>query len=114
MDKLGDRLLLTYHRLVEQRILLEELAHLTLGDLLQNSLGFVGILRILLHGLDSDLALVLDHIGRLVKWKRVDLLIDAFTKVIASHPDAELVVVGDGPELDNLKKPLFIQEKKKQ
>ena len=44
------------------------------------------------------------HIGRLVKWKRVDLVIDAFTKVIASHPDAELVVVGDGPELDNLKK----------
>lgn len=39
-----------------------------------------------------------------MKWKRVDLLIDAFTKVIASHPDAELVVVGDGPELDNLKK----------
>lgn len=35
--------------------------------------------------------------------ERVDLLIDAFTKVIASHPDAELVVVGDGPELDNLK-----------
>lgn len=44
------------------------------------------------------------HIGRLVKWKRVDLLIDAFPKVIANHPDAELVIVGDGPELDNLKK----------
>lgn len=43
------------------------------------------------------------HIGRLVKWKRVDLLIDAFHKVLPSFPDAELVIVGDGPELENLK-----------
>lgn len=43
------------------------------------------------------------HIGRLVKWKRADLLIDAFRKVIATYPDAELVIVGDGPELENLK-----------
>lgn len=43
------------------------------------------------------------HIGRLVKWKRVDLLIDAFHQVLPSFPDAELVIVGDGPELENLK-----------
>lgn len=43
------------------------------------------------------------HIGRLVKWKRVDLLIDAFHKVVKKFPDAELVIVGDGPELENLK-----------
>ena len=43
------------------------------------------------------------HIGRLVKWKRVDLLIEAFQEVIADYPDAELVIVGDGPELNNLK-----------
>lgn len=43
------------------------------------------------------------HIGRLVKWKRVDLLIDAFRKVVRKFPDAELVIVGDGPELENLK-----------
>lgn len=43
------------------------------------------------------------HIGRLVKWKRVDLLIDAFARIIKSYPDAELLIVGDGPELDNLK-----------
>ncbi|WP_288087305.1 glycosyltransferase family 4 protein [Bacteroides acidifaciens] len=43
------------------------------------------------------------HIGRLVKWKRVDLLINAFRKVTATYPDAELVIVGDGPELENLK-----------
>ena len=43
------------------------------------------------------------HIGRLVKWKRVDLLIDALPSVLLKHPDAELVVVGDGPEDNNLK-----------
>lgn len=43
------------------------------------------------------------HIGRLVKWKRVDLLIDAFARLTKSYPDAELLIVGDGPELTNLK-----------
>lgn len=44
------------------------------------------------------------HIGRLVKWKRVDLLIEAFARTLTQYPDAELVIVGNGPELDNLKK----------
>lgn len=43
------------------------------------------------------------HIGRLVKWKRVDLLIEAFNKITSTYPEAELVIVGDGPELENLK-----------
>lgn len=43
------------------------------------------------------------HIGRLVKWKRVDLLIEAMPLVTKQFPDAELVVVGDGPELETLK-----------
>lgn len=43
------------------------------------------------------------HIGRLVKWKRVDLLIDAFARVMITDHDAELVIVGDGPEMENLK-----------
>lgn len=44
------------------------------------------------------------HIGRLVAWKRVDLLIEAYEKVYAHFPDSELTIVGDGPELENLKK----------
>lgn len=44
------------------------------------------------------------HVGRLVKWKRVDLLIEAFSKITPSFPRAELVVIGDGPEKENLKK----------
>ena len=44
------------------------------------------------------------HIGRLVKWKRVDLLIDAFAKVLPDFPDAELLIVGGGPEMENLQR----------
>lgn len=44
------------------------------------------------------------HVGRLVKWKRVDLLIDAFSKIVPSFPQAELVIIGDGPEIEHLKK----------
>ena len=43
------------------------------------------------------------HIGRLVKWKRVDLLINAFKTVLQQHPDVELAIVGSGPEEENLK-----------
>lgn len=43
------------------------------------------------------------HIGRLVKWKRVDLLIEAFAGLAPIFPDAELVIAGDGPELEYLK-----------
>jgi glycosyltransferase involved in cell wall biosynthesis len=39
------------------------------------------------------------HVGRLVPQKRLDLLLDAFSFVLARIPQAELVVVGDGPEL---------------
>lgn len=38
------------------------------------------------------------HVGRLVKWKRVDLLIDAVKNLTASFDDVTLTVVGDGPE----------------
>lgn len=44
------------------------------------------------------------HIGRLVKWKRVDLLIDAFAMVLKEFTDAELVVIGEGPELHTLQR----------
>lgn len=43
------------------------------------------------------------HIGRLVAWKRVDLLIEAYEKVFEKYPHSELTIVGDGPELENLR-----------
>ena len=43
------------------------------------------------------------HLGRLVKWKRVDLLIEAVTQLSAKHETIELVIVGAGPEEESLK-----------
>lgn len=43
------------------------------------------------------------HVGRLVKWKRVDLLLYAAKRLKASFPLIELSIVGAGPELENLK-----------
>ncbi len=43
------------------------------------------------------------HIGRLVQWKRVDLLLEALLKIKPRFPQAELVIIGNGPELDTLK-----------
>lgn len=43
------------------------------------------------------------HVGRLVKWKRVDMLIEVFKKLLIQFPSAELVIVGTGPEEQNLK-----------
>ena len=46
---------------------------------------------------------VILHIGRLVAWKKVDLLIQAFSNVLQRYPQSELWIIGDGPESDNLK-----------
>ena len=43
------------------------------------------------------------HVGRLVEWKRVDLLLRAFARVKANYGDAELLVIGTGPEEKALK-----------
>jgi glycosyltransferase involved in cell wall biosynthesis len=36
--------------------------------------------------------------GRMLKWKRVELLIYALNKVVIDFPEAKIVIVGDGPE----------------
>ncbi len=48
------------------------------------------------------------HVGRLVKWKRVDLIIEALSVLKESFPSVELVVLGGGPETENLQ--LLAQE----
>jgi glycosyltransferase involved in cell wall biosynthesis len=44
------------------------------------------------------------HVGRLVEWKRVDLLIRAFARLRKVYNDAELLIVGYGPLEKDLKK----------
>lgn len=43
------------------------------------------------------------HVGRLVKWKRVDLIIEAVKRLQTKYPAIELVVVGYGPEEEKWK-----------
>jgi glycosyltransferase involved in cell wall biosynthesis len=43
------------------------------------------------------------HVGRLVGWKRVDLLIQSVARLKGRFPDVELLVAGYGPEEENLK-----------
>lgn len=42
------------------------------------------------------------HSGRLVRWKRVDLLIEAVRHLSVEFPRLELVIIGSGPEEANL------------
>jgi phosphatidylinositol alpha-1,6-mannosyltransferase len=42
-------------------------------------------------------------VGRLIRRKGFDLLINAFYKVNQSHKNAKLTIIGDGPEYDNIK-----------
>lgn len=42
------------------------------------------------------------YVGRLSHEKGVDVLLDAWTGVLAAHPDARLTIVGDGPERSRL------------
>lgn len=58
--------------------------------------------RIISENKISKKGIKIIHIGRLVKWKRVDLLIDAFKIVLQNNPDSELIIIGDGPEKNNL------------
>lgn len=50
----------------------------------------------------SDNHTVFITVSRLNDWKRVNLAIDAFAKVIKTNPDSRLLIVGDGPERASL------------
>ncbi len=44
------------------------------------------------------------HIGRLIEWKRIDMLIRSFKDVNRTFHDSELLIVGTGPQENYLKK----------
>lgn len=44
------------------------------------------------------------YVGRLKEYKSVDVLIKAFSKVLSEVPTAELVIAGDGDDMERLKK----------
>jgi glycosyltransferase involved in cell wall biosynthesis len=67
------------------------------------------ILKEIEEGLPEKSALLpncgrrLVHVGRLVEWKRVDLLLRAFTRIRSAYPDTELLIIGNGPEETGLR-----------
>jgi glycosyltransferase involved in cell wall biosynthesis len=53
-------------------------------------------------GENSDAVCRLCFVGRLVPLKGIDLLLRAFAEVVATRPEAELEIVGDGPQRTEL------------
>ena len=47
--------------------------------------------------------LLIGSIGRMHRVKGYDFLLDAFSRIAASHTNSRLLMVGDGPELDAMK-----------
>jgi len=43
------------------------------------------------------------YVGRLAEEKNVKLLIDAHKKIVAKQPNTNLIIVGDGPDMDSYK-----------
>lgn len=46
---------------------------------------------------------IISYVGRLKRYKRVDALIEAFSRVRQEHPDARLVIAGAGDQEPNLR-----------
>ena len=54
-------------------------------------------------GLEKDDFVIL-FVGRLAAEKSVDFLIDAHASICKNYPNAKLLIVGDGPDIDKFKK----------
>jgi len=68
-------------------------------QVVQNGIDWPRIEKIKASEKQSDLV----YVGRLVEHKNVDLLIRAIGIVRREVPDVRAIVIGDGPEMDNLK-----------
>ncbi len=56
-----------------------------------------------IDGLERYEAPTIVHFGRVRKYKAIDVVIRAYAKIREELPTARLVIIGDGPELPNLK-----------
>jgi glycosyltransferase involved in cell wall biosynthesis len=48
-------------------------------------------------------AIVIGHVGLFYRWDRLDILIELVKSFHDGHPHVKVLLVGDGPEMDNLK-----------
>jgi glycosyltransferase involved in cell wall biosynthesis len=52
-------------------------------------------------------SIVIGHVGLFYRWDRLDVLIEVVRSVRDRHPDIKVLLVGDGPEIENLKQIAF-------
>jgi glycosyltransferase involved in cell wall biosynthesis len=48
-------------------------------------------------------SIVIGHVGLFYRWDRLDILIEVVKRIRDGHPDVKVLLVGDGPEMENLK-----------
>jgi len=52
-------------------------------------------------------SIVIGHVGLFYRWDRLDVLIEVVRSIRALHPHIKVLLVGDGPEMENLKRTAF-------
>jgi glycosyltransferase involved in cell wall biosynthesis len=48
-------------------------------------------------------SIVIGHVGLFYRWDRLDVLIEAVKSIRRRYPETKVLLVGDGPEMENLK-----------
>jgi glycosyltransferase involved in cell wall biosynthesis len=48
-------------------------------------------------------SVVIGHVGLFYRWDRLDVLIELVKRIRDEHPEIKVLLVGDGPEMENLK-----------
>jgi glycosyltransferase involved in cell wall biosynthesis len=56
-------------------------------------------------GLENSV--VIGHVGLFYRWDRLDALLDVVKSIRGQHPEMKVLLVGDGPEMENLKHIAF-------
>ncbi|MGB7613255.1 MAG: glycosyltransferase family 4 protein, partial [Candidatus Acidiferrum sp.] len=57
--------------------------------------------------LDLEGSIVIGHVGLFYRWDRLDVLIEVAKSIRDLHPEIKVLLVGDGPEIQNLKQDAF-------
>jgi len=52
-------------------------------------------------------SIVIGHVGLFYRWDRLDVLIEVARSIRDRHPEIKVLLVGDGPELENVKQTAF-------
>jgi len=52
-------------------------------------------------------SIVIGHVGLFYRWDRLDVLIEITKSIRDGHPKVKILLVGDGPEMENLRQTAF-------